>query len=274
MNSGIVAAVLTPHTPRMAVENNAPDFIQPLIAGSRDLGNWIRSLEPDCVVLHTTHWVSTFNWYATSHAVHEGLCIADEAPDLVSGLPYRYSGEPGFATGLIESGAGAGIPFLPNDNPHYRWDYGTYVPLKYIDPEANLNIVTIPTVILADLHESLAVGRLVNDVANAQNKRVVFIASTALSHALVRGPERWPTRERQDLDSRFIDLIQSGSVQEAIEWLPDYANSAVAEMGGRVVAGFLGAADAMSSTPVVASQFGQYAQSSGSGNLSVAISHA
>ena len=102
MSGGLIGCALTPHTPRMAKEDEAPDFIKPLISGSRALGEWVRGLEPDCVVLHTTHWVSTFNWYTSSHTVHEGHCFADEAPDLVPGLPYFYHGDPVFAHEIID----------------------------------------------------------------------------------------------------------------------------------------------------------------------------
>ncbi|MGR8948720.1 MAG: DODA-type extradiol aromatic ring-opening family dioxygenase [Gammaproteobacteria bacterium] len=272
MNGGIIASVLTPHTPRMAAEENAPTFIRPLIEGSRQLGQWIRAQQPDCIVLHTTHWVSTFNWYATAHPRHEGLCIAEEAPDMITGLPYSYAGDPQFAAELIASGDAAGIPFRTNDNPHYRWDYGTFVPLKYIDPDASLKIVTIPTVILADLDECMRVGRLVDGVAQAQDKRVIFIASTALSHALVRGPEKWPSQADQQADARFIEMIEAGDISQAIKTLPDYSRSATAEMGGRVLASFLGAARTLANCSSTAKTFGQYAQSSGSGNLSIALS--
>ena len=272
MTAGLIASVLTPHTPRMAVEQDAPAFIRPLIEGSKALGAWIRSLEIDCLVLHTTHWVSTFNWYATTHTQHEGLCIADEAPDLVPGLPYNRPGDTAFAQALIAAGENANIPFRTNDNRHYRWDYGTYVPLQYIDPEATLKLVTIPTVILADLDECVRVGQLIDGLAKSQNKRVIFIGSSALSHALVRGPEQWPTQAEQDCDTKLTKMLQAGDIQQAIDWLPEYAKSATAEMGARVVASFLGAANTFSEREPTTQVFGEYAQSSGSGNLSIALS--
>ena len=273
MGSGIIASVICPHTPRMAVAASAPDFVQPLIAGIKALGTWIRDLRPDCVVVHSTHWVCTFNWYATACSVHEGVCIAEEAPDLFPGQAYRYRGDPTLALTLCEHATADRIPFNPNTSEHYRWDYGSYVPLKYIDPDASLPIVTIPTVILASLDECLSVGRLVDSSARATGKRVVFVASTALSHALVRGPEQWPSAERQALDRKFIALIERGDVAAAIQWLPEYARESVSEMGGRVLASFLGALAAIS-RPSSVRRFGPYAQSSGSGNQTIACSPA
>lgn len=274
MAGGLIASVFTPHTPRMAVEDQAPDFVRPLISGARALGEWIRELRPDCVVVQSTHWVSTFNWYVTAQAVHEGYCVADEAPDMIPGLPYRYNGDPAFADAIVSAAQTAGLPFRLNTSEHYHWDYGTYVPLKYLDPHATLNIVTLPTVILADLAECMQVGRLVDVAARASGKRVVFIASSALTHALVRGPDRWPAQAMQDLDFKFIELIERGAVAEAIDWFPEYARESVGEMGGRVLAGFMGALDALNAAPFGVRRFGDYAQSSGSGNLSLACSPA
>lgn len=274
MAGGLIADVFTPHTPRMAIEEQAPDFVRPLISGARALGDWIRGLQPDCVVVQSTHWVSTFNWYVTAQSIHQGYCVADEAPDMIPGLPYRYNGDPDFAREIADAAQTAGLPFRLNTSEHYQWDYGTCVPLRYIDPQATLNIVTLPTVILADLDECMTVGRLVDSAARASGKRVVFIASSALTHALVRGPERWPEKAMQELDFKFIDLIERGAVAEAIDWFPEYARDSVGEMGGRVLAGFMGALDVLGAMPFTVRRFGEYAQSSGSGNLSLACSPA
>lgn len=197
--------------------------------------------------------------------------MADEAPDLVPGLPYRFQGDPSLAQEIIQQGLSQDIPFKSNDNPHYSWDYGTYVPMKYIDPDSSLSMVTIPTVILAQLDECIAVGKSLDVAAKKQGKRIVFIASTALSHELVRGPDKWPCDDHQQLDARFVELLESRDIKTAIRWLPEYAKSSVAEMGGRVVATFLGAAAGLNASNNKTYKFGEYAQSSGSGNLSIAI---
>ena len=274
MNSGVIASIITSHTPRMGVEENAPAFVKPLIDGSRDLGVWIRSQDPDVVVVHTTHWVSTFNWYATCQFVHEGRCVAEEAPELIGGLPYRYRGDPEFARALIDAAKARKVPFLGNECEHYHWDYGTYVPMKYLDPDAQLPVVSIPTVIMADIDECMNVGRAVHHAAIKTGKRVMFIASTALTHLLVRGPSTWPLPEHQELDFKLLDMLREEKVRDAIGWFPDYASAVKAEMGGRVIAGFFGSLDAISDSPFGSRTFSEYAQSSASGNICIAFSPA
>ena len=273
MTGGLIASIVTPHTPRMGIEAQAPEFVRGLIAGSRELGGVVRGLKPDLIVLQTAHWVSTFNWYVTAHAVHEGFCIAEEAPDMIPGVPYRRPGDPEYARALAEAIRGAGIPCGINETPHYHWDYGTYVPLAYIDPEGSIPVVTLPTVLMSDLAECRRVGRIAHETAARLGRRAVFISSCALSHKLVRGPEQWPAKGRQDLDRRLVELMENGRVRELVEWSPAWCEEAVAEMGGRTISGMIGAMEAMEQTAgaLRGRRIGPYGQSSGSGNATVCV---
>jgi len=102
---------------------------------------------------------------------------------------------------------------------------------------------------------------------------VVFLASTALSHALVRGRHFMPTPERVDADRRLIAQLERGAVGEIVAGFGDYSRLAVAEMGGRALATLLGVTQALSDagSRLEGRQYGDYAQSSGTGNASVLI---
>ena len=272
--AGVIASAVVPHTPRMANEEEAPDFTRPLIAGAREIGEALRALNPDLFVVNSTHWVSTFNWYATCQALHEGVCVADEAPDMISGIPYRRTGDPDFARAFIDTLSEHGMPCAANTTEHFHWDYGSLVPLLYLDPENAVPVVLIPTVVMADLDEAVEVGRLVHSAAERAGMRVVHISSTALSHELVRGPAQWLTDERRAMDQRFIELTCAGDIAALKAWLPEYSRDAVVEMGGRVAATFLGSLDALGDVTLSGRQYGDYGQSSGSGNVSVAVTPA
>ncbi len=266
--SGVIAAAVVPHVPTLSRAEITPEFQRTLVDGERALGEVLRSEKPDLWIVASTHWVSTFNWFATCQPVHEGVCVADEAPDLVPGMPYRYRGDPEFAGALIEEWQRLGIPAARNDTTHYTWDYGTFVPLSHLDPRAEVPVVGVPSVLMADLEESLRAGAAIHAVAKRLGRRAALAASTALSHALVRGRHHMPTPERVALDGRFMDLLRAGEVRQLIAWLPAYSREAVAEMGGRVLAVMLGSLDALAAEDarLETSMYGEYAQSSGSGN--------
>src|SRR5215471_20993711 len=234
MHGGLLAVAVAPHAPRLGVEERVPDFQRGLIDGLKQMGQVVRDLKPDLLVVHSAHWVTTFNWYATLQDPHQGVCVADEAPDLMPGTPYERKGDPTFARAFVAELKNAGIPALPNDSPHYQWDYASLVPLLYLDPDAEVPVVQIPTVHRGSLDEAVYVGRLLDRVSQATGRRVCFLASTALSHALERGPEKWPTPERVELDKQFIGLLERGDIPRLLEWLPSYSRDAVAEMGGKV----------------------------------------
>jgi 3,4-dihydroxyphenylacetate 2,3-dioxygenase len=273
MQGGLIAVAVAPHAPRLGIEERVPAFQRGLIDGMKQMGEALRGLRPDLFVVNSAHWVSTFNWYATLQDPHRGVCVADEAPDLMPGTPYERRGDAAFARAFIEELKVAGLPALPNDSPHFQWDYAALVPLLYLDPDAEIPVVQIPTVHRGSLDEAAGVGRLLDQVAQAAGRRVCVIASTALSHALERGPEKWPTPARIELDKQLIGYLQRGEAARLLDWLPTYSDAAVAEMGGRVLALMCGALAALHARagPLRGRLYGAYAQSSGSGNASVAV---
>src|SRR5262245_16224666 len=273
MQGGLIAVAVAPHAPRLGIEGRVPACHRGLIDGMKQMGRALRGLRPDLFVVNSAHWVATFNWYATLQDPHRGVCVATEAPDLMPGTPYERKGDPVFARAFVEELRAEGIPALPNESPHYQWDYAALVPLLYLDPDAEVPVVQIPTVHRGSLDEAAHVGRLLDRVAQGTGRRVCFLASTALSHALERGPEKWPTPERIALDKQLIGHLERGEVARLLEWLPTYSREAVAEMGGRVLAVMGGALAALHARAgaLRGRLYGAYAQSSGSGNASVAV---
>jgi len=272
--SGVVATALVAHVPTLGRAENTPDYQQTLVQAERTMGTAVReTLKPDVWVIVSTHWVSTFDWFATCQAKHEGLCVAQEAPNLIPGLPYSYRGDPEFGAALVDAWKQAGVAAVKNEASNYRWDYGTFVPLQYIDPASEVAVVGVPVVLMADHGECLRAGAAVHATAKKLGKRVVFLASTALSHLLVRGRHNWPTPERVEADKRFIEFLKRGAIDEVIQGFTEYSKKVVAEMGGRALATMVGVVSAMSrdGKAMAARQFGDYAQSSGSNNAVLLI---
>src|SRR5208282_4505274 len=168
------------HVPTLGRSENTPEYQQTLVQAERTMGAALRdALKPDVWVIVSTHWVST------CQAKHEGLCVAQEAPNLIPGLPYSYRGDPEFGAALVDAWKKVGVAAVKNEASNYRWDYGTFVPLQYIDPAGA--VVGVPVVLMADHGECLRAGAAVHATAKMLGRRVVFLASTALSHQLVRG---------------------------------------------------------------------------------------
>jgi 3,4-dihydroxyphenylacetate 2,3-dioxygenase len=271
MNGAVLMSAIASHTPRIGVEAKAPDFLRGVIAGEYALGRAIQALRPDLVVLQSAHWVTTFTWYVTCQPRHTGYCVSDELPDLIAGLPYDRPGDPEFGALLVEEIKAAGLLAGRNETPHYKWDYGTFVPLQYLDPAGRIPVVTIGTCILADLDECYRIGIAVRSAAAKSGKRVVFVASSALSHRLVRNPASWPIPEHRALDRRFVAMLCDGRAGAARRFLDAYASECQVEMGGRNIAAMLGALDGVAAARLCGEEFGEYGPSSGAGHTNVAV---
>ena len=269
--AGITYSLVAPHTPRMGVEDKAPDFVRALINSQKEMGDVVRATKPDVLIINSAHWVCTFNWHVTCQAEHIGHCVADEAPELIDGVPYRWRGDAEMGRAILSEFEADGIPGAPNESKHFQWDYGSWVPAKYLDPDAKLAVVLIGTVPSSDIDECLKAGTAIRRAAEGLGRRALFAASCAFSHELVRGPAEWPTHDRQQLDHEFIQMLTSGRIAEAKSWFKEYNDAVVGEMGGRNLATFLGCLDETSARPYTGKQYGPYTQSSGSGNANIAL---
>jgi aromatic ring-opening dioxygenase catalytic subunit (LigB family) len=271
LSGGIVISAIASHTPRIGIEANAPDFLRGVIAGGYALGRAIQSVAPDVIVLQSAHWITTFTWYLTCHARHTGVCVSDELPDLIPGVPYDRPGDPEFGAAVAEEIKAKGLLSGRNETPFYKWDYGSFVPLQYLDPEQRIPVVTMGTCILADLDECYLVGTAIRDAAVKSGKRVAFVGSSALSHRLVRDPSAWPIPSHQALDREFVAMLAAGRTGEARDFLAGYAEETHVEMGGRNIATMLGALDGVAARQLSGSEYGEYGPSSGAGHTNFAL---
>lgn len=272
--SGIIAAMIVAHVPTLGLAKNTPEFQQTLVRAERELGDAVRrKLKPDVWVIVSSHWVATFDWPITCQPRHVGHCVADEAPQLIPGRPYNYPGDPEFAGALVEAFNAGGVPAQRNVSEHFHWDYGTFVPMQYLDPTGDVPVVVLPSVLMSTHEECVRAGELVHATAKKLGRRAVFVTSSALSHVLVRGRENWPTPERMEADQRFIEQLKTGQIDAAVADIKDYSKFVGAEMAGRPLATMLGVTKAMATEQgaLIGRQYGEYAQSSGSGNVVMAL---
>ena len=78
------------------------------------------------------------------------------------------------------------------------------------------------------------------------------------------------------MDRKMIGLLCAGDLDRINAWFSEYSAAVKAEMGGRVLATLLGAMQALSAGggKLSGMQFGDYAQSSGSGNVNLLVTAA
>jgi 3,4-dihydroxyphenylacetate 2,3-dioxygenase len=272
----LAGAFLSVHTPRYCTPEAAfegklaSEVFRPVRDGLIAQGREVARARLDVAVINSCHLIATFPTVVDGTPRHQGVLTAQEAPELIHGVPYDYPGDSELAARLIAKGKASGQQCVLANDVHYPLDYGTVMPMVcYLDPAQTLPMIPVSVCLSADLDESYQWGRYIAEVARESGKRVGFVASGSVSHKLVRGPEKGPRPEDEALDHRFAKLLAGGEYDKLWAWLPEFARTTQAEMGGRHLAMLLGAVRE-SGQPFTASVHA-YGPSSGSGNYVISL---
>jgi 3,4-dihydroxyphenylacetate 2,3-dioxygenase len=274
--TALAAAFLSVHTPRYCTYEAAfagklahADF-RAVRDGLVEQGRALAEASPDAIVINSCHLIATFPTVVDGTPRHRGVLTAQEAPDLIHGVAYDLPGDYDLASTMVEHGRADGLMCSLANDVHYPLDYGTVMPLVcYLDRAQRIPTVPVSVCLAADLPESFAWGRHVVRAAAERGRRVAFVASGSVSHKLVRGPEKWPSQADQELDHRLARLLAEGEYERAWAWLPQYAEAAEPEMGGRHLAMMLGAL--IESGRRLSATLHAYGPSSGSGNYVISL---
>jgi 3,4-dihydroxyphenylacetate 2,3-dioxygenase len=236
----IELSMVVPHVPSICHEDQAPDFQQGIIAGLKTVSKEIAEIKPDVVILVSCHWQSTFATYIDCTPVHKGFLTAQEAPDLIRDVPYHYPGDEELGNELVQAIKNANIPVEGVNDPHFVWDYGTVVPLRYLVPNEDIPVINISVTLCASLEEFHQMGLEITKALQKSGKKAVFVASGALSHNLVRGRHNMPTISEHALNKEFVDLLLNKDYKSAYQMLPQFSRMAKVEGGGLHLAMLLG----------------------------------
>lgn len=272
----LVGVYLSVHTPRYctleaAFEGRlASEVFRPVRDGLIAQGREVARARLDAVVINSCHLITTFPTVVDGTPRHQGILTAQEAPEIIHGVGYDIPGDYELAASIVARGRTAGLQSVLANDVHYPLDYGTVMPMVcYLDRAQRLPLVPVSVCLSADLAESFEWGRHIAEAAQDSGKRVGFVASGSVSHKLVRGPEKGPRPEDEELDHRLAKMLAAGEYGQIRQWLPEFARAAEPEMGGRHLAMMLGAI--IQSGESFEATLHAYGPSSGSGNYVISL---
>lgn len=221
VGAGLIAHVPTivlPETVRREM-NGGEDTT--LVSGLHQLRREVfETLDYDTVVVLDSHWATTVEFVVTAQERREGLFTSEELPRGMSQRPYDFLGDPELAQ-LIASKASA----------HSTWITAIeddYLPIFY----ATTNVweflgqglpdkrwISIGVCQTADMEDNLRLGRALGDAIAESDRKVLLIASGAMSHTF------WPLRQLRDHEAAGLEHIFSKEAaaadDERLEWFRD-----------------------------------------------------
>ena len=231
MGELVLAAKVT-HVPSLMLSEQ----LEPL-KGTRDgpikalklIGQRARERGADSFVVFDTHWISNFGFHINANPWHRGSYTSPEAPQMVNNVSYDFPGNPELADLIAAETARTGPLALAHQVPTLPVEYGTIVPMHYMNKDRTLSVVPIASPVFASIDENRRFGEAVRRAIIKSKSKVAVLASGSLSHMLFEnsklGPEAWTliaSEFNRQMDLRVLDLWKERRYKEFCAMLPEY----------------------------------------------------
>ncbi|UPJ60638.1 3,4-dihydroxyphenylacetate 2,3-dioxygenase [Bradyrhizobium sp. 192] len=278
MGQLVLAAKVT-HVPSLMLSeqpgNPLRNAREPAVKSLRELGRRAKQRGVTCFVVFDTHWLSNFGYHINANARHRGSFTSHEAPQMIQDLRYDLPGDTPLAAAIAARAGDAGLNVIAHQVASLGLEYGTIVPMQYMNPDGFAKVVSVASPLFTSFEESRILGEAVRRAIDDSDERVAILASGSLSHRLwpnkKLGPEAWTSvasEFNRQVDLRVLELWQSRRYREFLDMLPDYATKCNGE-GGMADTIMLFAALGWYDYSGAAEQLCEYFPSSGSGQVNV-----
>ena len=235
MGELILAAKAT-HVPTMVMsEMDGPlkGKRQAAIDGHREIGRRAREAGADTFVVLDTHWLVNAAYHINANHHFEGLFTSHEFPQFIKDLPYSYEGNAALGDLIARTASDDGIYTLSHQVDSLDLEYGTLVPMRYMNADGALKVVSVAAMCTVhSLESSRRLGAAIAKAIKASDSKVALIASGSLSHKI------WPndvyaenngtftisSEFNRQVDLHVLDLWQKGDIATFLKMLPDYAH--------------------------------------------------
>jgi 3,4-dihydroxyphenylacetate 2,3-dioxygenase len=187
-------------------------------------------LAPDTVIVFDAHWATTVEFVVTAHDRRVGRYTSDELPRGMCQVPYDIPGDPELAVAIGEEVAAAGSWMTPIDDPYLPIHYPTVNLLPFLQgPERWISVSTAQT---AESDDFLLVGAAIGRAVARTGRRVVLLASGAMSHTFWKlkelraheasDPSHIRTPEARAADLERIEWLRAGDHARVIDTMPAF----------------------------------------------------
>ena len=157
---------------------------QDAIDGHVEIGRRCRALGVDTIVVFDTHWLVNANYHVNCAPKFEGLYTSNELPHFISNMEYGFPGNPELGKVLAQVANEWGVETLAHDRTTLAPEYGTLVPMRYMNTDRHFKVVSVSALCQAHyLNDSARLGwAMRRAVEDHYDGTVAFFASGSLSH--------------------------------------------------------------------------------------------
>ncbi|MGZ5924704.1 MAG: DODA-type extradiol aromatic ring-opening family dioxygenase, partial [Rhizomicrobium sp.] len=128
------------------------------IASLKEIGRRARERGADTFLIFDTHWLSNFGMHLNANARHKGVYTSHEAPHMIQNLAYDLPGNPELADLIAAEAKQDKLDVLAHKVPTLALEYGTIVPMHYMNADAKMKVVSVAAPLFASADENRRFG--------------------------------------------------------------------------------------------------------------------
>ena len=212
VGAGVLAHVPTIMLPEQTRRelNGGEDFtLGPALESLRR--DVFETLDYDTVVVLDSHWFTTVEFVVTAQDRRAGLFTAEELPRGMCRIPYDWRGDPELAHAMAERESDHSTWVTAIDDPYLPMYYATLNLWKFLGEGLDKRWVSMSVAQTGEMEDFLRAGRVLGDAIAATDRKVLLIASGALSHTF------WKLRQLRDHEGAGLDHIRTPEARAADE---------------------------------------------------------
>ena len=277
----VVGAGLLAHVPTIMLPeevrrelNNGEEST--LVTGLHQLrADVFDTLEYDTVVVLDSHWATTVEFVVAAHDRRSGLFTSEELPRGMSRVPYDYRGDPELAFAMAQRADDHGTWITAIDDHYLPVFYATVNLWHYLGRGNDARWMSVSVCQTGDTEDFLRAGRALGDAIAATDRRVLLLASGAMSHTFwplrelraheAAGSEHIATPEAYAADMQRLEWFKAGDHARVLDTMPEFLRFRPEARFGHYLEmiGALGE----SAVTAPARQYGEYENSIGTGQV-------
>jgi 3,4-dihydroxyphenylacetate 2,3-dioxygenase len=232
----VVGAGLVAHVPTMVLPEDVRRELNDgreisLVPGLHRLkAERLDPLAIDTIIVFDAHWATTVEFVVSAQSRRHGLYTSDELPRGMTQVPYDIPGDPELALLIGEEVAAAGSWMTPIDDEHLPIHYPTVNLLPFLQGAERW--ISVSTAQTAETDDFLLVGAAIGRAVARSGRRVVLLASGAMSHTFWKlkelrahessDPVHIRTPEARAADLERVAWLEAGEHRKVVDTMPEF----------------------------------------------------
>ena len=233
------------------------------------------TLDYDTVVVFDSHWFTTVEFVVTAQDRRAGLFTAEELPRGMCRIPYDWRGDPELARAMEAAAPAHSTWITANDDPYLPIYYATLNLWKFLGEGLDKRWISVSVAQTGETEDFLRAGRALGDAIAATDRKVLLLASGALSHTFWKlrqlrdheasDPKHIRTPEAYAADLERIAWFKDGEHKQVLETMPEFMPYRPESMFAHylMMAGAIGEG----ACTATGRQYGEYENSVGTGQV-------